>query len=430
MSHNTKIAANLQSNVDSSANRKLTTKIGYLAQLFPGLTITFVYREILALRAVGLQLESFSIWKPNPDELSEEAKGFVEETFYVFPLNWFQFVHSHIYYLFSRPKLYLGTLWFCLTREHTSFKNRVRTFYHFCQAVYMGKTVERKQIQHLHAHFALNATTIALVISRLSGVTFSFTAHADDIFVNPILLPEKIKAALFIVVISEYNARFLYDVVPAPETLNKMYLVHCGIDVKRFSPNSQQPSVFPPTILAVGQLVEKKGYAYLIKACKILVGRGYDFRCLIAGGGPQEALLTHMIEEAKLSNHVHLVGRVFQEQLPDYYRQADIFVLACVRSHNQSMDGIPNVLMEAMAMEIPCISTTISGIPELVEHGKTGLLVPPQDEVSLADAIATLLEDPELRTTLGKAGRAKVIADFEIEKSADTLIQIFRSYLG
>jgi glycosyltransferase involved in cell wall biosynthesis len=182
--------------------------------------------------------------------------------------------------------------------------------------------------------------------------------------------------------------------------------------------------------LAVARLVEKKGYPYLIKACQILAAQGYDFQCLIVGGGPQERLLKQMIEEFDLSKYVSLVGIVFQERLRDYFNQADMFVLPCIVASDQDRDGIPNTLIEAMAMEIPVISTYVSGIPELIEDRKTGLLVPPQDEVSLAKAIATLLEDKELKETLGKAGRNKVIQEFEIKKNTCRLLDIFRLYIG
>ncbi len=403
--------------------------IGYLAQVFPHLTMTFVYREVLALRNKNIHLQTFSTWKPKPEELSDEAKELVKSTFYIFPFNWSQFLFNHTWYLFRRPGAYLSTLWFCLMGEHKTFKNRLRTFYHFCQAVHLAKAVEAKNVGHLHVHFALNATTIALVVARLTKITFSFTAHANDIFVNPILLRDKINEAKFIIAISDYNKRFLYNILPDQGTCDKTHIVHCGIDVQHFSAPNKKLHNERPIILAIGRLVEKKGYLYLIRACKILVGQGYDFQCLIVGGGPQESLLKQIIEEEGVSDYVSLEGIVFQEHLLSYLDKADIFVLPCVVASDQDMDGIPNTLMEAMAMEIPAISTTVSGIPELIEHEKTGLLVAPEDEVSLAKAMATLLDDKELRGILGQAGRAEVIKAFEIEKNAHHLLSVFKSYL-
>jgi glycosyltransferase involved in cell wall biosynthesis len=282
----------------------------------------------------------------------------------------------------------------------------------------------------LHVHFALNATTIAMIIGRLSNISFSFTAHANDIFANPILLPEKIKAAKFIIAISQYNIDFLCRLVPSPEIRKKSHLVHCGIDVQHFAPVQKPDNNETPLILAVGRLVEKKGYPYLIKACNLLVQRGYRFRCLIIGGGPEQVTLQNMIDVHQLGDYVSLLGVVFQEDLKDRMAQADICVLPCVIAHDDDMDGIPNTLMEAMAMEIPVISTNISGIPELIDDHQSGLLVPAQDEQALAEAIATLFDQPELADRLGKAGREKVVAEFEIEKNARQVLSIFKQYLS
>lgn len=404
--------------------------IGYIAQVFPHLTMTFVYREVQALRNAGVDIQTFSTWKPKLNELSDEAKDLVDDTFYIFPLNWPRFFLNHGRYIFSRPRRYLGTLWFCLTREHKFGKNRLRTFFHFCEAIPLAREVERRGIKHLHAHFALNATTLALIVARLLDISFSFTAHANDIFANPILLADKIREARFIIAISEFNIRFLHNVVPEQETLNKSHLVHCGIDIQHFSPANHRRVKDRPVILAVGRLVEKKGYHYLIKACKILADRGYNFHCQILGGGPLEAPLRQQIIENGLEDYVNLEGVVFQERLKEYLNEADVFVLPCVVASDQDMDGIPNTLMEAMAMQIPTISTNISGIPELIEDRKTGLLVPPKDETALAKAIATLLENRALAARLAQAGRVKVSEEFEIEQNARRLLEVFRSYLG
>jgi len=407
----------------------LATKIGYVAQIFPYLSETFVYREVKTLRAKGLDVQTFSTWQPKLDELSAEARSLVDDTFYIFPLNKVQFVRSHAMFLATRPLPYLRALLFCLSRPHKTWKNRLRTLMHFAQAVYMAQAVEQRGVEHLHVHFALNATTIAMVIYHLTGVTFSFTAHANDLFCNPILLTEKIEESAFIIAISEYNKRFMYNLLPQQKIAEKINIVHCGIDIARYAPTDKGTSDKRPTIVAVGRLVEKKGYPYLIKACRVLVDHGYDFHCLIIGGGPEEAALRQLVTEHDLTEYITLTGVVFQEEMRNYLSRADLTVLPCVVAQNQDMDGIPNTLMEAMAMEIPAISTQVSGIPELIEDGKTGLLVPPEDEVALAEAIARLLNDEPLRTKLGQAGRVKVTTEFEINKNTDQLLDIFRTQI-
>lgn len=402
-------------------------------QKYPTLTLTFVYREVQALRAAGFDIDTFSIWKPRAGELSAEARPLVAETFYIFPLNLLRFVACHLRYGLTRPRRYWGALAFCLSRDHGSLGRVTRVVGHFLQAGYLAAEVERRGIRHLHAHFARNSTTLALVAGRLTGVTFSFTAHANDLYAAPTLLADKIREASFIIAISVYNREFLYRVVPATETLAKTYIVRYGLDVRRFARQTgraAQHADRPPVILGVGRLVEKKGFPYLVQACQLLAGRGHAFRCVIVGQGPQAGELRRMIAAAGLGERVHLVGAVFQEQLREYLEQARVFVLPCVVAQDGDRDGIPNALIEAMALEIPTVSTRVSGIPELIEHEVTGLLVPPRDAPALADALGRLLDEPELRRRLGPAGRAKVLADYDIDKNTAALLRIFRMALG
>ncbi|MCC6454710.1 MAG: glycosyltransferase [Caldilineaceae bacterium] len=412
-------------------------KIGYLAQVFPHLTMTFVYREVLALRAYGLEVDTFATWRPNEAELSQEAKALVASTSYIFPIRWARFLRCHLQWLFRHPRRYVGTLLFCLRHSASSWRNSLRTLFHFGEAICLADEATRKEIDHLHVHFALNATTLAMIVARLTGITYSFTAHANDIFANPILLPEKIAAARFIVAISGYNADFLQRVVPDDETRAKIEVVRCGIDVEHFSPPSEPQEETDREaqrekcmILAVGRLVEKKGYPYLIEACKQLADQGYAFDCRIIGDGPQAEQLAQLIKENNLEDYVHLEGVVFQEGLKDYLTRAEIITLPCVVAQDQDMDGIPNSLMEGMAMGIPAVSTSISGIPELIEDNHTGLLVPPNDATALANALARLLSDHDLRDRLGKSGREKVMAEYEIQKNTRQLLNIFRARLG
>lgn len=420
-------------------------KIGYLAQVFPHLTMTFVYREVLALRGLGLKIDTFATWRPDEQQLSAEAKALVAETTYIFPTTWQRLLRCHLTWLVKQPWRYLATLFFCLRHSAGSPRNMLRTLFHFGEAICLADDVVRQQIDHLHVHFALNATTLAMIVARLTGVPYSFTAHANDIFANPILLPQKIEAARFIVAISDYNVRFLRNFMArhAPGARDprrraeilaaldaKLEVVRCGIDVMHFAPPHQRPPTTRPVILAIGRLVEKKGYPYLVDACKLLADQGYEFDCYIVGDGPDADALARKVAKHKLEKFVHLEGVVFQEGLKGYLDKADIVVLPCVVARDGDMDGIPNSLMEGMAMEIPAVSTQISGIPELIQHNQTGLLVPPNDAMSLAGALAQLLADESLRARLGKAGRAKVVAEYEIHKNTHQLMDIFRARLG
>ena len=166
-------------------------RVGYILQVYPGLTMTFIYREVLALEKAGFSIATFSVWKPAKDQLSEEARSLMDSTYYIFPISWLKFILVHLYFLFTRPVKYLGTALFVLTRKGESRRNRLRTVYHFGEAVYLAKEIQNRGIQHVHAHFSINAASIALVVSRLLGISFSFTAH-NIFFTDRILLKEKL----------------------------------------------------------------------------------------------------------------------------------------------------------------------------------------------------------------------------------------------
>lgn len=400
--------------------------IAYVTQTFPALTQTFVYREILALESRGFEIVTCAIWRPDKEGLSQESRHLVDRSFYVFPLSRLEFVKAHLYFLLTRPFRYIGTLFFVLS--HSGERgHRSRIFFHFCEAISLAPELAKRKVRHIHAHFTINAATIALVLSRLLDISFSFTAH-NIFFVDRILLREKVREARFIVAISEFSKQFLARLVPGTYS-DKMHVVHCGVSPDDFAPPESRPSNDVPVLLFVAQLVERKGAPVLVEACRILAEWGVDFRCVIVGDGPQMELLEGLVERYGLHEVVDLAGRVFQEHLGEYLRRADVFVLPCIKARDGDMDGIPVSLMEAMAMEIPTVSTYVSGIPELVENDTSGLLVPENDPRALAGAIRRLLQDEAMRKRLGQNGRRRVQAEFDVQKNAAQLASLFERYL-
>jgi glycosyltransferase involved in cell wall biosynthesis len=397
--------------------------------MFPSLTTTFIYREVLALRNSGMNIVTHSIWKPSLENLSGEAKGLVADTCYVFPLSVKLFLRANIHFMTRNPVRYMGTLCLVLIQPRESFKKKLRTLAHFGEGVYLAYQMKMRGIRHVHASFAHTAG-VALIISNLLRIPFSFSAHAVDIYArNRILIPLKLRRAKFVITISNYNRSYLSRLAGNTDVQRKIHIIRYGVDVSAFSPQPRKEESATPVILSVGRLVEKKGFPYLVGACKILVERKYKFHCQIIGDGPQRLLLEDLIRTNGLSEYINLVGVVFQEKLKDYLGKADFFVLPCVVSKDGDRDGIPNVLIEAMAMEIPVISTLVSGIPELITHGKEGLLVPEKDETALADAMAFLLEKGDIRGQMGEAGRKRVEADFDISKTSAQLSEIFKKEL-
>ena len=405
--------------------------IAYITEMFPSLTQTFVYRELLAVRQRGIPVHPFSIWRPEPDSLSTEAISLRDETFYIFPRSWLFVLLLQFRYLFRSPRKYFGTLVLTLSQPKESLRNRWRSLLHFLYGMVAIREMQRLEIRHVHAHFGWSASSIALIASRLLGISFSLTLHAHGIFLNPLLLKAKIKYSRFVVTISEYNRQYLKNLFPECRLEDKIHVVHCGLDPEIFTPSSEPRRDGDQfTIVGIGQLDPRKGFHVLIEACHHLAAKGIPFRCQILGEGQERNRLEALIIRYNLREHVFLPGKVYQEELRRILNQADVSVLPCVRDESGELDGIPVALMETMAMQIPTVSTRISGIPELIDHGQNGWLTPPDDSVALADALQYLRDNPELRIRLGKEARQSVVHEFNIYKSAEAMAALFEHATG
>ena len=401
--------------------------IAYISHYFPALTQTFVYREILALEDLGWEVKPFSIRRPTKG-ISEEAQGLAGRTTYLLPIHWGRFIARQLRLFLSRPLRYLGLLVFVVTRPGESLRSRIHGFTHFFGGMYLVPELRKSGVRHFHAHFGMNPATLAMTASEYLGIPFSMTIHARDLFVDTALLRTKIEKAKFVVTISDYNLRILREMASSPAVASKIRVVHCGVDLRKFTPaearGAAAPPGTPPVFLAVGRLVPKKGYRYLVDAAHILKARRVPCEVRVIGGGPDRESLAARIAELEVGDRVKLEGSMPQERLLPELRSADGFVLPCVLAEDGDQDGIPVSLMEAMACGIPCVSTSISGIPELIESGREGLHVPQRDPVALADALERLAVDPGLRKDLGGAGRRKVEAGFSLDVEAREIDQL------
>lgn len=409
---------------------KEALRLVYVIGTYPSMSITFIDREIKILREWGVNLQILAVRRPVAGmPLSADQEALKEGVIYLLPVRWLSLVFSHFYFGFSRPLRYFKTLFYLLTRPHPRGKARYlnfrfMTFLHFAEAVYGAYLLLGKEFQELHGHFVERAATIALVISRLLDKPYSLSIHAGpDIFVNPIMLREKIMEARHVACCTAYNKAHVESIV-GQDLSYKISCIHHGLDLTRYQPNpiaSNESS----RILSVAQLFERKGLVHLIEACRLLKDRGYDFTCHILGDGPQRFELENLLRKLSLENVVILHGSVPHEEVIENYRQATMSVLPCVKANDGDMDGFPNVLAEAMAMQVPVISTNVSAVPELIKDGVNGLLVPPADNHALSAAMGKLLNDPALRVKLGQNGRQSVLDSFDahcnIRRFATTL---------
>lgn len=423
-------------------------EIAYILKGFGRSSETFITNEIYLLEQTGLPLSVFSIRKLTgqqqhgvisriraPVTYLPEAAPLSEENFLLWLWrNLPGFLGSHWRLFLRRPVAWLLTLGealgMCMRYRERFFALPRKVFFkEFLQAGYIAlQVLETESIRHLHAHFCHGATTITMLASRMCGVPFSFTAHAKDIYqqdLNPgDLLPRKLKRARFAVTCTGANKTHL-DRLRAPDT--PLHAIYHGLDLSLFVPSASQPEPqSAPLILSVGRMVEKKGFTYLVEACRILRDQGWQFQCRIVGGiDKYTAQIKRRIEELNLADTVTLHHAVTQEELKEIYARSTLFALPCQVIENGDRDGIPNVLVEAMAMQMPVVSTNISGIPELIEDHINGLLIPQKDAAALAAAIAELLSDPALCQQLGRAARETVCREFDSQTNIQTLRALF-----
>lgn len=400
-------------------------KITYIVGCYPFINITFIHREIESIRRQGVVLDVVSMLRPKEGYVLEEARIEMEKTFYVFPANWFQFLVAHIFFISTRPFGYLHCLFNLISRPHRTLMQRLKTLGHFAIGPYVAWHLRRSKPQHIHAHFADRATVVAFVASRLLGIKHSFTAHAKDIYAEDVFLADKIKTAEFVTTCTKFNQDYLNSLTDEPE---KVHLLYHGLDFSDFA-NLQKTTSKEPLILAIGKLVEKKGFTYLIEACAKLHEQGRRFVCWIIGEGPDRKGLQVQIEQAGLQDFVQLKGNLPYSKVIEALSRATLFTLPCVVAANNDRDGIPNVILEAMASGVPVVSTPISAIPESIIDGETGYLVPSRDSEALASKLAHLLDSPSERERLSHHAGVFVRQKFEVDENVRGIKVLFERHL-
>lgn len=396
-------------------------KVAYILYQFPVLSETFLMDEILQLKKMGMDISIF-LFKGSYDKIMhKEAEALIKDAFYASDPkadanSFVKVVKSNLNFLFRAPLKYIYFVF------KYAFKIGKKEF---LQIFYLCRLIEMQKPRHLHAHFAGLPATAAMIAARFLGIPFSFTVHAHDIFVKNDFLEDNIKNAKFIIAISKYDKDYLLKRFRNISS-DKIKVIHCGIDIERFKPQISKTSK-TAVILSGGRLIEKKGFSYLIKACRLLSKKGIRFRCDIFGDGPLKESFLNEINESGMAGIINLLGAIDRDKLLQLLNESDIFVLPSVIARDGDMDGIPVTLMEAMACQKPVISTNISGVPELVDSMENGILVPEKNIAELAQAIETLFDNKGLKERLGLKARQKIIEEFNINKNIDMLAKSFES---
>ncbi len=390
-------------------------RIGYVVKRWPRYSETFIVNEILAHEAAGLTIEIFALFPPN-DTHFQDTIACVRAPVTYLPAIGAKLVD--FWAAIQETAAVIPDLW---PRLEQAIGEDGAAIY---QGVRLAGEVRRRGIRHLHAHFASIPASVARVASHLAGVPYSFTAHARDIFhesVEPEALRRRLADAAAVVTVSDYNVEYLRAEHGAVTT--HVQRIYNGLDLSRFQ--FAAPEARPPVIVSVGRLIEKKGFADLINACSILERHRRDFVCEIIGEGELELGLRAQAAELGLQGRVRFLGPLPQNDLIRCVQRAAAFAAPCVVGDDGDRDGLPTVLLEAMALGTPCVSTDVTGIPEVLRHDETGLMVPQHDSPRLAAALERLLDDAALRRRLAGRARGLIEARFDVCQNAARLRTLF-----
>ncbi|MBV8214180.1 MAG: glycosyltransferase family 4 protein [Verrucomicrobia bacterium] len=391
-------------------------RLAYLFERFPAFTKTFCAREVAELYRQNLRAPVFSIRHPNDDRPLN------------IPLN-----DLDIRYLPDSNSLWFKVLTRLAARRFSHIwnpKQDPRDKHRFYEAVHLGPLLEKEGITALHAHFAGIATRTAWWIKRLFGIPYSFTGHANDIFVEKpdqrLPLEQLIQDAQFVATETEFSTQYLQS--KFPQSAGKIHRVYNGLNLDPF--RLADPGAGSVKMIAVGRLIPKKGFEVLVRACNILISKGLQLHCRIIGAGPEHVPLRQLIDQFALGKFVELTGPKAQPEIVELLAQSNLFVFPAVEDGAGDRDNLPTVIIEAMASGLPVVATGLGGIGEIVTHRVNGLIVPEGDAEALADAIAFLAEHADLRKSYGRNGLTVVKEKFRVETTVSGLIELFQRYFG
>ena len=415
----------------SSESRHAPIKsVLYVTSRFPALSATFIANEMDALSQRGVDVHVGTVWSATGTHTGHDVElpflDKVQSTRLTAPKTWIRVFRG----LVQRPAVFL-TVVRLIPGHLKSPWLLAKLIASAPKGIALGHWVSEQDIDWIHAHFLTSPTTVAMLASEVSGVPFSATAHAFDITsqhprrVNGSIV-QKIQAMNLVVTISDFNRRDIHR--RWPQLVDEpIEVIYNGIDTERFTPSaSHTPLARRPTqLLSISNLNAKKGFDWLIRSMGVLRDRGSDAQLRIFGDGPDRAILQTLIQELELTESVTLGGPVSQAQVQALCQEADIYILASVPLDSDDADGLPTVLIESLACALPTISTHVTGIPEIIIDGTTGLCVPPRDPEAMADAIQRLIDDPMAAQAMANAGRELVLAQFDKHRSAKSLIDVW-----
>ena len=404
-------------------------RLAYICSRYPSISHVFILREVLALRRAGVEVDTFTVRRSGDEELLTQVdRDEAARTHAVVPASPLTLLGSHARALLADPARYAATFRLAAALRGRGPKALLWQVFYFAEAGLVWRECRRRGIKHIHAHHANVASDVALLASHLGGDgwSWSFTMHGSTEFfdVREHRLPQKVELSGFVACVSKHGRSQLMSLID-PKHWEKLHVVHCGIDLSLFEPREEERPARVPEILTVGRVVPVKGQSLLVESIAELARRGVEARLTIVGDGPQLPALRSLADTLGVADRVDFTGAVGQDRIRDYYDRADVFALPSFA------EGLPVVLIEAMATGLPVVASRITGIPELVDEGVSGLLVTPGDGDDLTGALERILgEPPSRRAEMGRAGRAKVVAEFDLRRTAAELEGVFNEWVS
>jgi glycosyltransferase involved in cell wall biosynthesis len=399
-------------------------RLAYLTSQYPAASHTFIRREVEALRDLGREIETFSVRPPGADETEGNAdRSEAEKTFYILRQSASAFIAAHLGAIFTGPLNYLRTFALALRHRAPGTRGLLLSFAHFAESVLLARELDRRGVRHLHNHFANSAATVGLLATRMIGIGWSFTMHgiSETDYPAGLMLGRKIEAARFVACVS-YFGRAQGMRLVAPGHWTKMHVVRCGLPFDRLPPRKSDGN--GRTLICVGRLSPEKGQAGLLEAFAEVCGRHQDLKLRLVGNGPDRQALEALAAGLGIADRVTFLGRMTETDTLAEIARSDSLVLPSF------MEGLPIVLMEAMALGVPVVASRIAGIPELVEDGTCGLLFTPSRWDELARCMERLLIDKALRDSIAEQGMRKVVEEFDVQQSAKTMAALFDTACG
>lgn len=404
----------------SNSSRSMPLQIAYLVNQYPMASHSFIRREIHALERLGTQVQRVAVRGWEGELVDPQDKEERTQTRFLLREGFMGLVSPMIRSMTTTPGRFVRTLWLALRSARTSEKSLVHHLAYFAEACLLLRWLNEWGVQHLHAHFGTNSAQVAMLTHSLGGPSFSFTVHGPEEFDSPrtLMLGEKVRRAAFVAAISSFGRSQIYR-WSDQEHWHKVHVIHCGLE-QAFHAGVTRPMSSLPRLVCIGRLCEQKGQLLLVDAANLLKQRGIEFTLVLAGDGEMRSDVEAAIRRYDLSDRIRITGWISGSQVRDELLAARALVLPSFA------EGLPVVIMEAMSLRRPVLSTFVAGIPELVQPGESGWLCPAGDVLQLADVMQECLQTPhDILTRMGDAARQRVLAQHDVDIEATKLAALF-----